>query len=153
MLTIEYLGVIGLVRQDANIIDISFDILSLEALFLVPRVCSLLSLHPYFGTLVTCLAIQAHTNLGLTIKVDTMPKGNGRLTPKFALADVAMLTTFTCGQTKDFVKFLGIVAILFFGRQSAEAYSAYLIHPLSKASSPHSQCLPETLSLPLKFGG
>lgn len=119
----------------------------------MPRVCSLLSLHPYFGTLVTCLAIQAHTSLGLTIKVDTMPKGNGILTPRFKLADVVMLTTFTCGQTKDFVKFLGIVAILFFGRQLTEYSSAYLIHSFSKASSPHSQCLLETLSLPLKFGG
>lgn len=117
MLTIEYLGVIGLVRQDANIVDISFDILSLEALFLVPRVCSLLSLHPYFGTLVTCLAIQAYANLGLTIKVDTMLEGNGIITSTLAVADVAILTTFACGQTKDFVKFLGIVAILFFGRQ------------------------------------
>lgn len=127
MLTIGYLGIIGLARQDANIIDISFDILSLEALFLVPRVCSLLSLHPYFGTLVTCLNIQAYANRKLTIKIDTMPKGNGIITPKFAVANVAMLTTFACGQTKDFVKFLGIVAILFFGRQQTGDLSAYLI--------------------------
>lgn len=117
LLTIKLLGVIGLVRNDANITEISFDILSLEALFLVPRVCSLLSLHPYFGTLVTLLALQAYANQVLTIMVDTMLKGNGIIPPKFALADAAMLTTFPCGQTKDFVKFLGIVAILFFGRQ------------------------------------
>ncbi|KAI4172096.1 MAG: hypothetical protein LQ343_003843 [Gyalolechia ehrenbergii] len=46
------LGIIGLSRHSNHIINISFDILSLEALFLVPRVCSLLSLNTYFGTLV-----------------------------------------------------------------------------------------------------
>ena len=67
-------GIIGLAKDSDRIIDISFDILSLEALFLVPRyadhfadllyyqyiavmlthfrICSLLSLHPYLGTLV-----------------------------------------------------------------------------------------------------
>ncbi|KAL8974989.1 MAG: hypothetical protein Q9197_000790 [Variospora fuerteventurae] len=45
-------GVTGLAKHSAHIIDVSFDILSLEALFLVPRVCSLLSLNTYFGTLV-----------------------------------------------------------------------------------------------------
>ncbi|KAL8913869.1 MAG: hypothetical protein Q9171_001362 [Xanthocarpia ochracea] len=49
---IDDTGIVGLAKQSAHIIEISFDILSLEALFLVPRVCSLLSLHPYFGTLV-----------------------------------------------------------------------------------------------------
>ncbi|KAL8915969.1 MAG: hypothetical protein Q9172_006537 [Xanthocarpia lactea] len=49
---IDDTGIVGLAKQSARIIEISFDILSLEALFLVPRVCSLLSLHPYFGTLV-----------------------------------------------------------------------------------------------------
>lgn len=47
--------VVGLSKHDAHIIETSFDILSLEALFLVPRVCSLLSLHPFFGTLIPCL--------------------------------------------------------------------------------------------------
>ena len=45
-------GIIGLVKDSAAITDVSFDILSLEALFLLPRVCSLLSLVPFFGTLV-----------------------------------------------------------------------------------------------------
>ncbi|KAL8906497.1 MAG: hypothetical protein Q9207_001983 [Kuettlingeria erythrocarpa] len=46
------LGIIGLARHSDHIIDVSFDILSLEALFLVPRVCALLSINSYFGTLV-----------------------------------------------------------------------------------------------------
>ena len=33
-------------------IDTAYDVLGLEAVFLVPRIFSLLSLNPYFGTLV-----------------------------------------------------------------------------------------------------
>ncbi|KAL9000108.1 MAG: hypothetical protein Q9169_001183 [Polycauliona sp. 2 TL-2023] len=46
------LRIVGLARHSTRTIEVSFDILSLEALFLVPRICSLLSLNPYFGTLV-----------------------------------------------------------------------------------------------------
>lgn len=35
--------------------DMAFDVLSLEALFMVPRICSILSLSPYWGTLIPCL--------------------------------------------------------------------------------------------------
>ena len=42
-------------KDSDHIIDISFDILSLAALFLVPRICALLSLVPFFGTLIPCL--------------------------------------------------------------------------------------------------
>lgn len=45
-------GITGLAKDKDHVINVSFDVLSLEALFLVPRVCSLLSLNPYFGTLV-----------------------------------------------------------------------------------------------------
>lgn len=49
-------GMIGLHQGNDRIIDTSFDILALEALFLIPRICSpLLSLNPYFGTLLPCL--------------------------------------------------------------------------------------------------
>ncbi|EME78250.1 uncharacterized protein MYCFIDRAFT_58413 [Pseudocercospora fijiensis CIRAD86] len=41
--------------------DVAFDILSLEALFLIPRICSLLSLHPYFGMLLPVLKAMAST--------------------------------------------------------------------------------------------
>ena len=49
---IFYEGVIGLAKGNAHMIDVSFDILSVEALFLLPRLFSLLSLIPFFGTLV-----------------------------------------------------------------------------------------------------
>ena len=45
-------GIIGLAKDDKEIVNVSFDILSLEALFLVPRVFSLLSVLPFFGALV-----------------------------------------------------------------------------------------------------
>ncbi|KAK6087579.1 ion transporter [Seiridium cupressi] len=46
---------IGLYKQDFVLVDIAFDVLSLEALFMVPRICSILSLSPYWGTLIPCL--------------------------------------------------------------------------------------------------
>ncbi|KAF7528168.1 hypothetical protein PCG10_001457 [Penicillium crustosum] len=45
--------VIGLAKGNDPIIELSFDILSLEALFLVPRICSLVSLNSYFGSLIS----------------------------------------------------------------------------------------------------
>lgn len=39
--------------NNAHTTDVALDILSLEAIFLLPRVCSLLSLIPFFGTLVS----------------------------------------------------------------------------------------------------
>ena len=48
-------GIIGIARKDAFISDLAFDVLSLEALFMIPRICSILSLSPYWGTLIPCL--------------------------------------------------------------------------------------------------
>ena len=67
--------IVALSRGDDAALDISFDILSLKALFLVPRLFSILSVHPYFGTLIPCLKEM----------------------------------------TKDFLKFLAIVLILYLG--------------------------------------
>jgi len=66
---------VGLKNGSTATVDTSFDILSMEALVLIPRICSLLSLHPYFGTLLPCLKEM----------------------------------------TKDFVKFLSLVVILYLG--------------------------------------
>ncbi|KAI3322085.1 hypothetical protein HD806DRAFT_523489 [Xylariaceae sp. AK1471] len=46
---------VGLYRKDYELVDIGFDVLALEALFMVPRVFSVLSLSPYWGTLIPCL--------------------------------------------------------------------------------------------------
>ncbi|XMA18137.1 hypothetical protein WAI453_010928 [Rhynchosporium graminicola] len=53
------LGLFKDTQEYQPITDTAFDILSLEALFMVPRICSLLSLHPYFGTLIPCLKEMA----------------------------------------------------------------------------------------------
>ncbi|CAK4030375.1 Ca2+ Mg2+-permeable cation channel [Lecanosticta acicola] len=75
---------LGLVDHDGVATDVAFDILSIEALFLVPRICSLLSLHPYFGMLLPVLKEM----------------------------------------TKDFIKFLGLVAILYLGFSTSFSFLA-----------------------------
>jgi hypothetical protein len=65
-----------LTTASAATIDLAYDVLGLEALFLVPRIFSLLSLNRYFGTLIPCLKEM----------------------------------------TKDFVKFLSLVVILYLGK-------------------------------------
>lgn len=40
--------------EDANVVGLAFDVLSFEALFMMPRICSILSLSPYWGTLIPC---------------------------------------------------------------------------------------------------
>ncbi|KXX74589.1 Calcium channel YVC1 [Madurella mycetomatis] len=47
--------IVGLETGNAGLVDLAFDVLALEALFMVPRVFSILSLSPYWGTLIPCL--------------------------------------------------------------------------------------------------
>ena len=61
-LVLTKLGIVGLTKSSENIIDLSYDVLGLEALFLVPRICSLLSLNPYFGTLVSWISSMSGTD-------------------------------------------------------------------------------------------
>ncbi|GIZ41595.1 hypothetical protein CKM354_000489400 [Cercospora kikuchii] len=75
---------IGLAHRDSYVNDIAFDILSVEALFLVPRICSLLSLHPYFGMLLPVLKAM----------------------------------------TVEFLKFLSLVVIMFFGFSTCFSFLA-----------------------------
>ncbi|CAI6276962.1 unnamed protein product [Periconia digitata] len=49
------LRIVGLSTASTSTIDLAYDVLGLEALFLVPRIFSLLSLNSYFGTLIPCL--------------------------------------------------------------------------------------------------
>ncbi|UKZ54228.1 hypothetical protein TrVGV298_008035 [Trichoderma virens] len=49
------LRIIGIMREDLRLNDLAFDVLALEALFMIPRICSILSLSPYWGTLIPCL--------------------------------------------------------------------------------------------------
>ena len=68
--TFFILRIIGLAKHDYKVIDAAFDILALEALLLVPRICSLLSLVPFFGVLIPCLKEMANFStqfLGLVL--------------------------------------------------------------------------------------
>ncbi|KAH6856087.1 hypothetical protein B0I37DRAFT_366482 [Chaetomium sp. MPI-CAGE-AT-0009] len=49
------LRIVGLETNNTRLVDLAFDVLALEALFMVPRVFSILSLSPYWGTLIPCL--------------------------------------------------------------------------------------------------
>ncbi|KAH9882137.1 hypothetical protein J1614_001309 [Plenodomus biglobosus] len=69
------LRIVGLTTGSADTMDLAYDVLGLEALFLVPRIFALLSLNRYFGTLIPCLKEM----------------------------------------TKDFIKFLSLVVILYLG--------------------------------------
>ncbi|KAF2645387.1 hypothetical protein P280DRAFT_503548 [Massarina eburnea CBS 473.64] len=69
------LRIVGVKTSSDSTIELAYDVLGLEAVFLVPRIFSLLSLNPYFGTLIPCLKEM----------------------------------------TKDFVKFLSLVVILYLG--------------------------------------
>ncbi|KAI8942729.1 hypothetical protein NX059_012511 [Plenodomus lindquistii] len=69
------LRIVGLTTESSDTMELAYDVLGLEALFLVPRVFALLSLNRYFGTLIPCLKEM----------------------------------------TKDFIKFLSLVVILYLG--------------------------------------
>ncbi|GFF73352.1 hypothetical protein IFM60648_03920 [Aspergillus lentulus] len=73
--------IVGLAKESDYITDLSFDILSLEALFLVPRICSLVSLNPYFGSLIPVLK--------------EMTKAFFRFLPVVVVLYIGFLTTFT----------------------------------------------------------
>jgi hypothetical protein len=49
------LGIFGITQDRHDISELAFDILALEALFMIPRIFSILSLSPYWGTLIPCL--------------------------------------------------------------------------------------------------
>ncbi|KAI5463523.1 hypothetical protein BGZ63DRAFT_381639 [Mariannaea sp. PMI_226] len=53
--TFTILRIIGIAQGKPQLSELAFDILSLEALFMIPRIFSILSLSPGFGTLIPCL--------------------------------------------------------------------------------------------------
>ncbi|KAJ5638200.1 hypothetical protein N7490_008079 [Penicillium lividum] len=72
---------VGLVKHDDYILNLAFDILSLEALFLVPRICSLVSLNAYFGSLIPVMK--------------EMTKAFMRFLPVVLVVYTAFFTTFS----------------------------------------------------------
>ncbi|KIW11929.1 hypothetical protein PV08_09202 [Exophiala spinifera] len=73
--------IIGLMRNSDYLIDVAFDILSMVALFLVPRIFSVMSLNPYFGSLIPVLK--------------EMTKAFCKFLPVIIVLYLGFLTTFT----------------------------------------------------------
>ncbi|RYP13146.1 hypothetical protein DL767_010905 [Monosporascus sp. MG133] len=94
---------VGLSRMDYELVDIAFDVLSLEALFMVPRICSVLSLSPYWGTLIPCLKEMGKDFLKFMVLV--------------AIIYMGFLTTFSLvgRATFSFPHIAMIITKIFFG--------------------------------------
>ncbi|KAI8632485.1 hypothetical protein F5Y19DRAFT_472518 [Xylariaceae sp. FL1651] len=89
---------VGLYKEDYEIVDLGFDVLALEALFMVPRVCSVLSLSPYWGTLIPCLKAMGLDFLKFMVLVVVLYLGFlttfslvGR--DRFSFSSMAMIVT------------------------------------------------------------
>ncbi|KAL4886665.1 hypothetical protein BJY04DRAFT_213423 [Aspergillus karnatakaensis] len=110
--------VIGLSKDDGYITDLSFDVLSLEALFLVPRIFSLVSLNPYFGSLIPVLK--------------EMTKAFFRFTPVIIVLYLGFLTTFTmlARDRLSSKKMSWILVNVFFGLVFVSVTSLLLISSL-----------------------
>ncbi|KAI0397779.1 hypothetical protein F5Y17DRAFT_454663 [Xylariaceae sp. FL0594] len=94
---------VGLYYKDYHLVDIGFDVLALEALFMVPRVFSILSLSPYWGTLIPCLKAMGKDFLKFMVLVVVLYLG--------------FLTTFSLvgRETFTFPHMAMIVTKIFFG--------------------------------------
>ncbi|PHH83926.1 hypothetical protein CDD83_2785 [Cordyceps sp. RAO-2017] len=97
------LRIIGLARQDSYLTGLAFDILSLEALFMMPRLCSVLSLSPYWGTLIPCLKEMGKDFLKFMVLV--------------VIVYLGFLTTFSLVGRDSFSLYTmtGILTKIFFG--------------------------------------
>ncbi|XP_044724068.1 ion transport protein [Hirsutella rhossiliensis] len=97
------LRIVGQVQHDPKIIGLSFDVLSLEALFMMPRICSILSLSPYWGTLIPCLKEMGKDFIKFMVLV--------------VIIYLGFLTTFSLVGRDSFnlSKMTGILTRIFFG--------------------------------------
>lgn len=102
---------VGLHTADIAVIDIAFDILSVEALFLVPRSAS--QQLRAFSTKLTRWQDLLCSQLGAILwHTPPMSQRDGKLRPCRNIIKLADIR-----QTKDFVKFLGVIAILYLGTE------------------------------------
>lgn len=102
---------VGLTHHDHVATDVAFDILSIEALFLVPRCVPLVS-HWNMRRLTFGKNLLTAESSPLLWHAPACSQGNGRQKPSLTPHVLHLLTP---SQTKDFVKFLGLVAILYLG--------------------------------------
>ncbi|KAL2164908.1 hypothetical protein VTH06DRAFT_204 [Thermothelomyces fergusii] len=112
------LRIVGLETHNPRLVDLSFDILALEALFMVPRVCSILSLSPYWGTLIPCLKEMGKDFLKFMVLV--------------VVIYVGFLTTFSLVGRDVFSleRMTGFLTRIFFGSSSVGFDIMYDIDPL-----------------------
>lgn len=103
---IKIQGVIGITYALKETTDTAFDILSLEALLVIPRICSFLSLSPYWGTLIPCLKEMGRDFVKFMILV--------------VIIYVGFLTTFVCiaPDTFDVGKMTWAITKIFYGNTS-----------------------------------
>lgn len=99
-------GIIGVTYKDAATNDLAFNVLALEALFMIPRICSILSLSPYWGTLIPCLKEMGKDFLKFMVLV--------------VIIYVGFLTTFALvgRDTFNFTSMAGILTKIFYGSSS-----------------------------------
>ncbi|KAK5987979.1 hypothetical protein PT974_12115 [Cladobotryum mycophilum] len=97
------LRIYGLTQDNQDINDLAFDVLALEALFMVPRICSILSLSPSWGTLIPCLK--------------EMGKDFFKYMVLIVVVYLGFLTTFSLiGRDKfTFMSMLNILTKIFYG--------------------------------------
>ncbi|KAI0486150.1 ion transporter [Xylaria cf. heliscus] len=109
---------IGLYRKDYGLVDTAFDVLALEALFMVPRVFSILSLSPYWGTLIPCLKAMGRDFLKFMVLVVVLYLG--------------FLTTFSLvgREAFSFRHMAMIVTKIFFGASYVGFDVMYQIDPV-----------------------
>ncbi|KAI1131350.1 ion transporter [Nemania abortiva] len=109
---------VGLYNKDYVLVDIAFDVLALEALFMVPRVFSILSLSPYWGTLIPCLKAMGADFLKFMVLVVVLYLG--------------FLTTFSLvgRETFSFQHMAMIVTKIFFGSSFVGFDVMYQIDPI-----------------------
>jgi hypothetical protein len=96
-------GVVGLAKHNAAMIEMAFNVLSLEALFMMPRLCSILSLSPYWGTLIPCLKEMGKDFIKFMVLV--------------VIVYFGFLTTFSLigRDAFTFGRMMGILTKIFFG--------------------------------------
>lgn len=104
--------------NDIRLTKLSFDVLSLEAILLFPRVFSLLSIYPYYGILLPCLR--------------TLTKDFLKFTTIIAICYFGFLTTFAFLGRGDFTtnEMFWLLVRVFFGSSFAGFDEAPKIHPL-----------------------
>ncbi|KOS23286.1 Calcium channel YVC1 [Escovopsis weberi] len=112
------LRIYGLVHGDRRINDLAFDVLALEALFMVPRICSILSLSPYWGTLIPCLKEMGKDFIKYMVLIVVVYLG--------------FLTTFSLiGRDKfTFLTMLNVLTKIFYGSSATGFEIMHLIDPI-----------------------